>query len=111
LARLLERFPQPIGAADDCEVVRVDVVGESAGRKRLTRLETTVYAHKQWNASCGALDTGVPPSIVAQMIGDGTIKQRGVLAPESCVPAQPFFRELSRRQITMRKISEEYLNS
>ena len=111
LASLLERFRQPGGVADDCEVVRVDVSGECAGRKKLTRLETTVYAHKQWNVSCGALDTGVPPSIVAQMIGAGTISQRGVLAPESCVPPEPFFRELSRRLITMRKVTEEYLSS
>ncbi len=111
LAKLLEGFPQPKGEADDCEVVRVDVVGESGRRKKLVRLETTVFAHKQWNVSCGALDTGVPPSIVAQMIGDGTINKRGVLAPETCVPPEPFFHELSKRLVTMRRVTEEYLSS
>lgn len=111
LAKLLERFPQPEGEADDCEVVRVDVTGESGGRKKLIRMETTVFAHKEWNVSCGALDTGVPPSIVAQMIGNGTIRQRGVLAPEICVPPEPFFHELSKRLVTMRRVTEEYLSS
>ena len=68
-----------------------------------------VMAHKAWKVSCGALDTGVPPSIVAQMICRGEIKQRGVLAPESCVPAQRFFEELAKRCMEMRKITDEVL--
>lgn len=111
LARLIDRFAAPKGDPDDCEVVRVDVRGRADGREKLTRLETTVYSHKQWKISCGALDTGVPPSIVAQMIARGDIAQRGVLAPETCVPAEPFFDELARRFIIMRRISEEYLSS
>lgn len=111
LAKLIEKFPAPEGAADDCEVVRVDVIGQRQGRKRLTRLETTVYAHKKWQVSCGALDTGVPPSIVAQMIGKGEIKERGVLAPEVCVPAEPFFHELAKRTMIMRRVTEECLSA
>jgi saccharopine dehydrogenase-like NADP-dependent oxidoreductase len=109
LARMLDRFPAPAGDPCDCEVVRVDVKGQIDGGAALVRLETTVRSYDRWKVSCGALDTGVPPSIVAQMIALGQIKERGVLAPELCVPAQPFFDELSKRSIVVRKILERSL--
>lgn len=109
LAALIAKFPVPKTEPDDCEVVRVDVHGSKGGHKALRRLETTVYADKRWKVSCGALDTGVPPSIVAQMLLDGRINKRGVLAPEVAVPALPFFEELARRNIVMSKISQEVL--
>ena len=106
LAKLLEKFPAPDGDPDDCEIVRVDVKGSKGDTKTLVRLETTVFAHKEWKLSCGALDTGVPPSIVAQMIAQGQIPERGVLAPEACVPPEPFFAELAKRTIVMRRIPQ-----
>lgn len=99
LAKLLEKFPAPQQDPDDAEVVRVDVAGSAGGKKQTIRLETIVRAHKRWKLSCGALDTGVPPSIVAQLIAGGMIKERGVLAPEQCVPVQPLFDELAKRDI------------
>jgi lysine 6-dehydrogenase len=111
LAAMLAKFPIPEVLPDDCEVVRVDVAGIKDGRKKLIRLETTVLSDKRWQVSCGALDTGVPPSIVAQMILAGTISQKGVLPPEVAVEPQPFFQELAKRNIIMRQISEEDLVS
>lgn len=111
LAAMLAKFPVPEVEPDDCEVVRVDVAGTKGGRKTLVRLETTVYSHKRWQLSCGALDTGVPPSIVAQMILSGQITRAGVLPPEVAVDPQPFFQELAKREIIMRRISEEELVS
>jgi saccharopine dehydrogenase-like NADP-dependent oxidoreductase len=64
-----------------------------------------IYADKRWKVSCGALDTGVPPSIVAQMIVRGDIKEHGVLAPEVCVPRQLFFDELTKRNIVIKRTS------
>jgi lysine 6-dehydrogenase len=72
-------------------------------------MESMIYSHPEWKISCGALDTGVPPSIVAQMIGVNQITARGVLPPEQVVPAEPFFQELAKRNIPMRKISDESL--
>jgi saccharopine dehydrogenase-like NADP-dependent oxidoreductase len=111
LQTMIDQHQVPSADPDDCEVIHVDVSGTTGGRQVLSRLETTVMSHKEWKISCGALDTGVPPSIVAQMICSGEIKQRGVLAPESCVPAQRFFEELSKRQMEMRKITDEVLAS
>ncbi|MBI4533572.1 MAG: saccharopine dehydrogenase NADP-binding domain-containing protein [Candidatus Melainabacteria bacterium] len=109
LAKLLERFPTPNEDPDDCEVIRVDVKGTKNRKKSLVRMETTVYSHPHWKVSCGALDTGVPPSIVAQMVGQGLISDKGVLPPEVCVPPEPFFHELAIRTITVRKITENVL--
>lgn len=108
LAHLIGKIETPTSDPNDSEVVRVDIAGKKSGLKKLVRMETTVLAHKEWNVSCGALDTGVPPSIVAHMIASGEIKARGVLAPESCVPIQPFFDELAKRDIFMRQITEEF---
>ena len=41
----------------------------------------------------------------------GAIKETGVLPPEVAVDPQPFFQELAKRNIIMRKISEEVLVS
>lgn len=111
LAKMIEGHPIPQADPDDCEVIRVDVGGTKNGCQTLIRLETTVFADKKWKVSCGALDTGVPPSIVAQMIGNKTIAQRGVLAPEECVPPQLFFEELAKRGMIMRKITDETLSN
>ncbi|MHA2208733.1 MAG: saccharopine dehydrogenase family protein [Candidatus Thorarchaeota archaeon] len=52
---------------------------------------------EKWNFGGVAWGTAVPPSIVAQMIGKGMIKKRGVLGPEACVPVEPFFEEMGNR--------------
>jgi len=45
------------------------------------------------------IDTGAPPSIVAQMLVSGEITARGVLPPEQAVPASSFFRALAGRRM------------
>jgi len=110
LARLIQLHPEPDSEPNDCEVVRVDVRGKRDDKPAFTRMESIVYSHPEWRVSCGALDTGVPPSIVAQMICLGQIEERGVLPPEQCVPALLFFDELEKRQIPMRKTTQEELS-
>ncbi len=110
LAKLIAKFPQPQGQdPDDAEVIRVDVAGSKKGKRVLCRMETTVLADLRWKVSCGALDTGVPPSIVAQMLLAGDIKSSGVQPPELCVEPTKFFDELAKRSMIMRRIVEEEL--
>ncbi len=109
LSHLIERFPQSNQPPDDAEVVRVEVKGMRNQQPTCVTLETTVLAHKKWAMSCGALDTGVPPAIVADMLLSGAIMERGTLPPEVCVPHMPFFQELAKRTIVMRKTVEEVL--
>lgn len=109
LAAMIGLHQVPATDPDDCEVIRVDVTGSKNNRKALVRLESVVMAHKKWKVSCGALDTGVPPSVVAQLIASGQIKKTGVLAPEECVPPQELFSQLALRGIPMRRVIDEVL--
>jgi saccharopine dehydrogenase (NAD+, L-lysine-forming) len=101
--------PGPEAKVDDAEAIWVRVGGRRAGRtgdpalapdtsRRVEVLaECMVRPHPTWGSGAGQLDTGVPPSIVAQFLAGGVIQQRGVFAPESVVPPEPYFAELARR--------------
>jgi saccharopine dehydrogenase-like NADP-dependent oxidoreductase len=91
------KLPTPRGKPDDYEVSRVIVRG---GRKVIT-MDCHAKANRRWHASAGDIDTGCPPSIVAQMIATGVIVQHGVLAPEVAVPVDMFFRELRKREMSI----------
>jgi saccharopine dehydrogenase-like NADP-dependent oxidoreductase len=41
----------------------------------------------------------VPPSITANWLATGKIKERGTLPPEACIEPEPFFKELGKRKI------------
>ena len=86
---------------DDYEIARVVITG----REHLARIRTSMTmdcharARPEWQATAGDVDTACPLSIVAQMLGTGRIKQRGVLPPELGVPAVPFLKELEKREV------------
>ena len=86
--------PVDRGRPDDYEIARVIVDG--------LVLDCHAKANKRWHASAGDVDTGCPPSIVAQMIATGQITQRGALPPEVAVPVTPFFRELKKRGMSIK---------
>jgi saccharopine dehydrogenase-like NADP-dependent oxidoreductase len=94
--------PAPAPPPDDCDVLRVDAVGRRGGRAARARAEMVVLPHLGWGIGAGALDTGVPLSIAAQMLADRRIAAPGVLCPETAVPADPFFAELERRGMKVR---------
>jgi saccharopine dehydrogenase-like NADP-dependent oxidoreductase len=97
LLALAARQPVPGGEPNDCDVLRVDVSGRRGGKAASARAEMTVLPHPKWKIGAGALDTGVPLSIVGQMLARREITDPGVLCPETAVPDAPFFRELERR--------------
>jgi saccharopine dehydrogenase-like NADP-dependent oxidoreductase len=93
--REFARLPTPRAKPNDYEISRVIVTGH----RKIITVDCHAKANRAWHASAGDVDTGCPPSIVAQMIATGTIAQRGVLPPEVAVPMKPFFRELRKRGI------------
>ena len=97
LLELAARQPPAEGEPRDCDVLRVEVSGRKSGSRWRRRAELVVRPHPEWRVPAGALDTGVPLSIVGQMLASGEISNGGVLCPETSVPAAPFFRELERR--------------
>ena len=58
-------------------------------------------------AGAGQLDTGVPPSIVAQFLATKVIDRPGVLAPEDAVPPEPFLAELATRNMEVTLVTRE----
>lgn len=98
LLELLRRAPRPVraGARDEYEVLRVVARGRRAGRTVEETLDCHVAGMPAWDVGVD-IDTGAPPSIVAQMLVAGALDARGVRPPERAVPPAPFFRELARR--------------
>jgi saccharopine dehydrogenase-like NADP-dependent oxidoreductase len=98
--RDLAKLPAPRRQPNDYEIARVTVVGRDRGGTRKTvTVDCHARANRRWHAGGGDIDTGCPPSIVAQMIATGAIKARGVLPPEVAVPVAPFFAELRKRNM------------
>jgi lysine 6-dehydrogenase len=107
--------PGPGTAPDDAEALWVRVRGRRAGRSGDPALaprvevlaECVVRPHPAWRAGAGQLDTGVPPSVVAQLLGHKVIDRPGVFAPEDAVPAEPFLAELARRHMEVVLVTRE----
>ena len=104
LQRVVARQPKPQfeGEPDEYEIVRAVV----RGTERAERVEYTVDCHTPgipiWGLGID-VDTGCPPSIVMQMLARGQITARGALPSEQAVPAEPFFAELLKRGMTVRR--------
>lgn len=95
LVALLGRQPQGSGPVDDCDALRVVVRGTDAGQPVTRSMDLLFPAHD--NLSGGSFDTGVPPSIVAQMLARGEVATKGVLAPEQCLDPATIFDALAAR--------------
>ena len=96
--RELAQAGQRRTAPDDDEISRVVATGPKEGRtRRVVTVDCFARARPEWEASAGDVDTGVPASVVAQMIATGAISGRGVLPPEIAVPVAPFLTALAAR--------------
>jgi saccharopine dehydrogenase-like NADP-dependent oxidoreductase len=93
----------PQKPARDVEALRVVVAGRERGRRVVNAMEAWARYTVQPPLSAVARDTGFPASIVAQMLVRGEIQGTGVAAPENVVPPAPFFRELGKRNIRVRR--------
>lgn len=103
LAVLAQRPPAPPVSPEQLarsyKDMAVEVHGTRDGQPVVVRVDVESWARPEWQVSGGNLVTGVAPSIVAQWLADGTISERGVLAPEIGVPARPFFKALEQRGV------------
>jgi saccharopine dehydrogenase-like NADP-dependent oxidoreductase len=104
LLALLSRRPRSDdpGPSDEYEVLRVTLRGRRAGRAVEDVIDCHVPGMPAWGIGVD-VDTGAPPSIAAQMIVAGSITARGVVPPERAVPPEPFWRELTRRGMSIRR--------
>ena len=93
----LRRLPAGPEFVDDRDALSVVVEGRDREGDVTVRWDLTAGPQRRPPLSAVARNTGFPPAIVAGMVLAGTIRQRGVLPPEACVPVQPFFAALARR--------------
>ena len=101
LIALTAKQPAPDAEPKDCDVIRVHAKGIKDGKPVEGMAESIILPHPEWKIAAGSLDTGVPLSIVGQMLAKHEISAPGVLCPEIAVPAERFLRELARRGMTV----------
>jgi lysine 6-dehydrogenase len=75
--------------------------GTKDGKSKEIIMETIVNTLPTWEDAGCNIDTGMPASIIAQMILDGRISRRGSFAPGPVVTADEFLKELRKRQMIM----------
>ncbi|CAM5599813.1 Lysine 6-dehydrogenase OS=Lysinibacillus sphaericus OX=1421 GN=lysDH PE=4 SV=1 [Lysinibacillus sphaericus] len=72
-------------------LLRVIVSGEKAQQQVTYEYEMVVRKDMTNNETAMARATANTISVVAQMIGDGAITERGVFAPETIVPGETLY--------------------
>lgn len=87
-----------VGELKQYEVLRSVVKGIRRGKKVTWIVDCHTSGMQAWDLGTD-INTGCPPSIVAQMIAYGKIKEKGVLAPEKAIDPNYFFEELAKRQM------------
>jgi len=103
---LLRVAPPPDARIRDIAGVVVEVKGEKKGRVvKLTYAIVHQY-HQKYGVSALAYLTGVPLSIVGQMLAKGDITVKGVLPAEAAIPKKPFFKELTKRGVKIHETTE-----
>lgn len=96
---LLNRFIPEKDRIKDVEFLRVELRGKSNRKTRNVVVYCESTSNARWNIPAGTWNTGVPPSIIAQMIAEKKIEKRGVMPPELCIDPELFFGELAKRKI------------
>lgn len=84
---------------DDAVLLRVIVSGEKNGERTTFEYEMTTVKDRINNVTAMARATANTISVVAQMIGNGTITKKGVHPPELIVPGKEYIEEMAKRQI------------
>lgn len=92
-----------LGDKDDAVLLRVIVSGEKDGAAKVFEYEMTTYRDKQTNVTAMARAAANTISVVAQMIGKGTISTKGVFPPEQIVPGETYIEEMAKRGVVIRK--------
>jgi saccharopine dehydrogenase-like NADP-dependent oxidoreductase len=100
LAKVISNQPRPkVKKLDDYECLLVEMSGKKGGRRKKIQACCLAKSIPEWGVSAGDADTGTPPSIVAQMIGEGQVHEHGVFPPEFHIPTESFFSELKKRKM------------
>ena len=103
LNRLLSISPRPEGYLET-ENLWIKVIGTNTeGKHQTTHMECIVPTLPGWEDAGCNIDTGLPASIMAQMVFDGRVDSRGSFTPTLVVPDDAFFKEIAGRGMTIYK--------
>ena len=98
LTEILKDLGYPKGYTET-ENLWVLIKGKHNGKNKEILMECIIPPLKGWEDAGCNIDTGMPASIMAQMILKGVIKNPGSFSPEFIVPTEPFFKELRERKM------------
>jgi len=98
---LLTRYLPTSGK--DVVLLRALGKGKKDGKKIHLDYMMIDYFDNKNNITAMMRTTGYPTSIIAQMIERNIIKERGVFCCEEIIPCKPFFEELKKRNIQIKK--------
>lgn len=98
LTQALKEVKVPEGYKET-ENLWVKIWGKKNNKNKVILMECVVPTLKGWEEDYTNIDTGMPISIMAQMIKNGIIDEKGTFSPEGVVPPIPYFRELRKRKM------------
>ena len=90
------------GDVRDVVLARWTAAGGGSGSDTVSMDMVDYYDEKE-HISSMMRTTGFPTSIIARMIVNGDIEEKGVMPPERCVPPGKFISELGKRNINIRE--------
>lgn len=92
-----------LGDKDDVVLLRVIVSGKKHQSTRTYQYEMITYKDKKLNVTAMARSTAYTISVVAQMLGNGTISKKGVFPPELVVPGDLYIQEMAKRGVMIKE--------
>ena len=87
------------GDDEDLVLLRVTASGKVNGKNSQKGLDIVDMYDRKNKITAMMRTTAYPTSIIAQMIVDGRIPERGVMTPEMCVPGDALINEMAKRGI------------
>lgn len=94
-----------LGKKVDAVLLRAIIVGEVKQEQITYEYEMVVKKDVEANITAMARATANTVSVVAQMIGNGTIEKRGVYPPEQIVPGNEFIEQMAKRGVDIKETS------
>ncbi|MFG6118637.1 saccharopine dehydrogenase family protein [Thalassobacillus sp. B23F22_16] len=91
---------------DDAVLLRVLVSGEKDGHATTYTYEMATFKDRKNNVTAMARATANTISVVAQMLGNGTIEKRGVYPPEQIVPGNNYIEEMAKRGVNIKETKQ-----
>lgn len=92
-----------LGKKVDAVLLRAIISGQQKDEQITYEYEMVVRKEVEANITAMARATANTVSVVAQMIGEGVITERGVNPPECVVPGELFIKEMAERGVTIKE--------